>query len=179
MLSKFVNVLENIIMISKLKVACAVALLCIAMPTLAATDEHGSYSSKDGSAHEGTYFQHHLKDKLDKLSERLEIKASQQSAWEEYAKSVEILAEHSEKKPAEDADATAISRYRAERAAEFAKKLTRIADATSKLQAVLTEDQKKIFNQISRHSHHKKCHGWEKHGGPDREWPHGAHGKDE
>ena len=105
----------------------------------------------------------HMKAILDNLAERLEIKSSQQAAWGEFAKSVETLAERSEKKPNEDADAATISRYRAEKATEFAKKLTRIADATAKLQTVLTEDQRKILDQTSRHFLHKD-HGMNRKG---------------
>jgi len=166
-------------MTSKLKIACAAALLCIAMPALAAMDDHDGHPSKDGSAYQEHGFEHHLKARLNKLSERLEIKASQQAVWEEYAKSVEMLAEHHENKPGADADAATISRDRAERATEFAQKLTKVADATSKLQAVLTDDQKKIFNQISHHSHHhERGQGWENHRDSDREWSHGEHDKD-
>ena len=117
----------------------------------------------------------HMKSRLDKLAERLEIKSSQQAAWGEFAKSVETLAERSVKKPNEDADAATISRYRAEKATEFAKKLTRIADATAKLQTALTEDQRKILNQTSRRFLHRD-HGWnhKDHGmnrkGHEHEW---------
>jgi hypothetical protein len=107
----------------------------------------------------------HFKARLDKLANRLEIKSSQQAAWEEYAKSVESLAEHGAKRPAHDADAATISRIRADRATESAKKLTVIADATAKLQKALTEDQQKILNQVLRqHSQHRMSHrhnqGW-------------------
>lgn len=101
----------------------------------------------------------HMKARLDKLAERLEIKSSQQAAWGEFTKSVEMLAERSVKKPSGDADATTISRYRAEKATEFAKKLTKIADATAKLQKLLTDDQKKTLNQVSRRFLHRD-HGW-------------------
>lgn len=104
----------------------------------------------------------HMKARLDKLAERLEIKSSQQAVWEEFAKSVEPLLERSVKKPNDDADAATIARYHAERATEFAKKLTVIADATAKLQKVLTEDQRKILNQASRRFLHKG-HGWHGH----------------
>lgn len=101
----------------------------------------------------------HMKDRLDKLAERLEIKSSQQAAWSEFSKSVGMLAERSEKKPNDDADAATISRYRAEKATEFAKKLTKIADAIAKLQKVLTEDQRKTLDQASRRFLHMD-HGW-------------------
>lgn len=100
-----------------------------------------------------------IKARLDKLAERLEIKSSQQSSWEEFAKSVEMLPQQDIKKPDDDADAATISRYRAERATEHAKRLTGIADATAKLQMSLTENQRKILNQLSHHFLHKE-HLW-------------------
>lgn len=114
----------------------------------------------------------HMQAKLDKLAERLEIKSSQQSVWEEFTKSVEPLMERNMKKPADDADAATIARNRADRATEFAKKLTKIADATAKLQAALTDDQRKIFNQVSRRFSHRH-HGWQ---GNNHERGHEGHG---
>lgn len=93
--------------------------------------------------------QEHMKARLDRLAERLEIKSSQQAAWEEFAKSVEMLADRNIKKPNDSADAATISRYHAERATEFAKKLTKIADATAKLQSALSADQRKILDQTA------------------------------
>jgi hypothetical protein len=101
----------------------------------------------------------HMKARLDKLATRLEIKASQQTAWEEFAKSVEVLTDRNVKKPGDDVDAATVARYRAERATEFANKLTKIADATSKLQTSLTEDQRKILNQAA-HRFLNKNHEW-------------------
>jgi LTXXQ motif family protein len=127
----------------------------------------------------------HMKSRLDKLAERLEIKASQQAVWEEYAKSVGVLAEPSVKRPNEDADASTISRYRADKATEFAKKLTRVADATAKLQAALTEDQRKILNQVSHrfldmrhggnckgHALNRNGHEWDQRRSSDQEGRH-------
>lgn len=117
-----------------------------------------------------------MKSRLDKLEGRLEIKSSQLASWEGFAKSVELLSERHVKEPSLDADAATVSRYRAERAAEVAKNLATIADATAKLQAVLTDDQKKIFNQAS-HRFLQDHHGWnqQNHG-----WGHGGdeHGRD-
>jgi len=112
----------------------------------------------------------HIKNRLNKLSERLEIKSSQLAAWDEYSRSVESLVEPNSNKPKEDADAQTIARYRADRATGMAKKLSVIADTTAKLQSVLTEDQRKIFNQVSRQfSHqHQFWHGnnhWSDHQG--------------
>ncbi len=114
-----------------------------------------------------------INSRLSSLAERLEIKSSQQATWEEYAKTVEALAEQSSKRPSDDADAATLSRYRADRATVFAKKLGVIADATAKLQKVLTEDQRQVFNQASQHIFYKHHGGhgnnpW--HGREGHEW---------
>jgi LTXXQ motif family protein len=116
----------------------------------------------------------HMKARLDKLAERLEIKSSQQAVWEEFANSIEMLADRNVKKPNDDADAAIISRYRAERATEFSDKLTKIADATAKLQAALSANQRKIldqtahrflhYNRGTNHTHHRMDHDGSKHG---------------
>ena len=108
----------------------------------------------------------HMKARLNKLEKRLEIKSSQQGDWEKFSKSVEVLAEQNVAKPDDNADAATISRYSADRASELARKLTGIADATAQLQTALTNDQRKILNQVARHfiNHNR---GWIKmsHGG--------------
>jgi hypothetical protein len=140
--------------------------------TATAAENYGQKQMGQENMHE------HMKVRLDKLAARLEIKSSQQAVWEEFAKSVEMLAERNAKKPNDDADAATISRYRAERATEFANKLTKIADATAKLQAALSEDQRKVLNQTAHrflrydqgvnHTHHGmnhegNDHGWDQH----------------
>lgn len=127
------------------------------------------------------HMQEHMKARLDKLAERLEIKSSQQAVWEEFSKSVETLADRNGKKPGDDADAATISRYRADRAAEFASKLSRIADATAKLQAALSADQRKILDQTAhrflRHEHGAGSahHGMDR-GQNDHGWNQYEHG---
>jgi len=103
-----------------------------------------------------------IKYRLGKLSQRLEIRASQQAAWDRFANSVEMLAERRIQQPGTDADAAAIARYHADRASDFAKKLGVIADATDSLQKVLTEDQRKVFNQAARLAMHGR-HEWGRH----------------
>lgn len=118
--------------------------------------------------------------RLDKAAERLEIKASQQSAWDEYAKAVIAMADQKGKQPDRDADAATVARYRAEMLSELSTKMNNISDATAKLQAVLTDDQRKTFNLIARNAHHggygwdssgKFCHG-KQHGGYGWGHPH-------
>jgi hypothetical protein len=110
-----------------------------------------------------------MKSRLEKLAARLEIRSSQLASWDEFAKSVELLSEKHVKEPGLDADAATVSRYRAETAAELAKNLATIADTTAKLQAVLTEDQKRIFNQASHRYLHGR-YGWNQ---QRRDWGHG------
>jgi uncharacterized phage infection (PIP) family protein YhgE len=140
---------------------------------IANPDEHYSHNqANQENLHES------IKGRLDKLADRLEIKSSQQAVWEEFAKSVEMLADRNVKKPGNDADATAITRYRAERASELANKLSKIADATAKLQSALSDSQRKILDQNARrflrydrginHTHHGMDHesyrrSWDKH----------------
>lgn len=88
-----------------------------------------------------------VKARLDKLANRLEIKASQRPAWEAFAKAVEALADRPLKHPDEDADAPAIAHFRADMVADMAKRLSAIADATDKLAAVLSADQRRVLNE--------------------------------
>ncbi len=83
---------------------------------------------------------------MNELSERLEIKSSQQEAWNEYANLISMIEEQQVKKTNDDSDSVNISPCKAERETEFLSKLSRIADATSKFKAVLTEEQQKILH---------------------------------
>jgi hypothetical protein len=72
------------------------------------------------------------------------------------------------KKPGKDADAATIARFRAEQATGFAGKLTRIADATAKLQAALSEDQRKILSQTAQQVLHRDHRFGRMHRGTDQ-----------
>lgn len=118
--------------------------------------------------------QERMKTRMDRLAQRLEIKASQQAVWEGFAKSFETLPEHNAKMPADDSDAATIARYHADRAAEMAGKLTKIADATAKLEAALTPDQRKIFDQTAQlFLHHRHGADFGHHGMERGEMRHG------
>ncbi|HTZ00064.1 MAG TPA: Spy/CpxP family protein refolding chaperone [Rhodocyclaceae bacterium] len=112
--------------------------------------------------------------RLTQDANRLEIKASQQAAWAEYANARKALADWKFTKLPDDADAATVAKHRAERATEAAQKLTALADATAKLQAVLTPEQRKTLDQLVRHHH---C-GHE-HGGWGERGMHGMHGMHE
>ncbi|HUW77067.1 MAG TPA: Spy/CpxP family protein refolding chaperone, partial [Gallionella sp.] len=107
------------------------------------------------------HMQERMKTRMDTLAQRLEIKASQQSVWEGFAKSIETLPEQNAKQPADDADAATIARYHADRAAKMASKLAKVADATAKLEAALTPDQRKVLDQTAHlFLHHRQGAGF-------------------
>jgi hypothetical protein len=91
---------------------------------------------------------------LDAAAARLEIKASQQAAWQAYAAAVKQLVDVAGMPPRPDADADAatIARQRAARATTFAQRLETIADATAKLQSVLSPEQKGVLTEITRNA---------------------------
>ncbi len=87
---------------------------------------------------------------LDRMANRLEIKASQQDAWQAYVKVHQEMFDGSMKPAPKDADATTIARHRADMAAKMAQKLALHADATAKLQSVLTPEQAKTLADMTR-----------------------------
>lgn len=95
--------------------------------------------------------QAYIESRLDQLAKHLEISTSQQFVWLEFKKSIIAITDQDMPKPNLDADAASIARFRAERATEFANRLTVIADSTLKLQGILTADQQITFNNISQH----------------------------
>ena len=91
-----------------------------------------------------------MSQRLDRLAARLEIKASQQDAWTSYRKTAESLMQDRPQRPAREADAATLMRFRAEMAQRRAKSLFTMADATAKLQTVLDPEQRKVLNETAR-----------------------------
>jgi predicted Ser/Thr protein kinase len=115
-----------------------------------------------------------IQGRLDKEAAMLEIKASQETAWKAYAAaSIEVVTAFTDRKPlSHDADAATITRQHADKAAAMAQNLAKLADATEKLQSVLSEDQRKVLDRIVRRlaqthgMHHHQMHGpWQGHEG--------------
>ncbi|MFZ6849917.1 Spy/CpxP family protein refolding chaperone [Undibacterium sp. RuRC25W] len=100
---------------------------------------------------------------LKKLATHLGITAAQDKAWQDYT-AVLTATPTQMKHPDVNADAASIARFHADLAAEHAKRLATLADATSQLQASLTPEQRKKFDDIAHHmmamhqQHHH--HGW-------------------
>lgn len=91
-----------------------------------------------------------MKQRLDRMAARLEIKASQQDAWAAYRKARESIFGAPPQFPAADADAATVTRFRAEMAKRRADHMAVMADATAKLQAALEPDQRKVLDEMSR-----------------------------
>jgi hypothetical protein len=144
----------------------AILIMTIRTIAIATPAEHGDADQMDPVLMK-QHMQEHIKIRLDRLAQRLEIKASQQPVWENFAKSVEMLADGNAKKPDMDADAATIARYRADRASEMAGKLSRIADATAKLQAALNPDQRKVLDQTAQQMLHRDHRFGRMHHGAD------------
>ena len=109
--------------------------------------------------HRMDHMQMKMKARTAKMASRLEIKASQQAEWGDYVKAREAMWANPPVRPARDADAATVARSRAEFAADMARKLAVVSDATAKLQAVLTPEQRKVFDEMARRSGHRGHHG--------------------
>jgi hypothetical protein len=89
--------------------------------------------------------------RFDKMATRLQITPAQQSVWMQYRNSIEKQVKTAPPAPpAGDSDAVTMLRWRADRAADQARKLAAIADATDVLQRSLDGEQRKILNEIVR-----------------------------
>lgn len=146
--------------------ACLVAT--IGLVSSSAAEPAGAQAAADDAAsarapHEAMLqrWSQHVQAHLDQLAERLEIKASQEPAWQKFAAAFrDNLSDHAmfwhmadgQGGPGlADADAATLARQQAERARDHAQKLAQLADATAGLQQVLSADQRQVFNEAARH----------------------------
>jgi hypothetical protein len=91
-----------------------------------------------------------MNQRLDRLGARLEIKASQQEAWDAYRAARASIQQARPQRPARDADAATWARFRADMAQRRAQYLATMADATQKLQEALEPQQRKVLDEIAR-----------------------------
>lgn len=117
-------------------------------------------ATQDNTAARQARLQQHLQGRLNSMAERLQITPAQQGAWTTYVNTVQSLAGTKLRRPASEADATSVVRFRAEIAAERAQKLSQLADATATLQQALDPQQQKTLDEIVRHAgrraHHRR-----------------------
>lgn len=88
--------------------------------------------------------------RLDRLGQRLEVRASQEDAWQKYTQAVRGLAAPPARIPGPDADAASLMRFRADRATARAQHLTQLADATAKLEQALDPNQRLVLDEVTR-----------------------------
>ena len=101
---------------------------------------------------------------LDREAAMLELKASQESAWDAYAAAtLELMNAGGMHNPLPaNLDASALMRLHAEHATAFAQRLSTLADATAKLEAVLNDDQRQVLDRLVRlHSQFHGMHHWQ------------------
>lgn len=129
----------------------ATSLLAVAIPVLSQPNT----GNQPGTSTEGVSRQErmreHIQARLNRMAERLKLEPAQQDAWAAYAKTVEAMVGTGLAKPATDADAAALVRFRAQLAAEHAQKLNQLADATVTLQQALNPEQHEILKDLVRH----------------------------
>lgn len=97
--------------------------------------------------------------RLGRMAERLHITPTQQAAWTAYTNTVKSLVGTKPAKPAPDADAASLVRFRADLAAGRAQKLSKLVDATAALQQALDPDQQKTLGQMMHHASRRTRHG--------------------
>ena len=135
-------------------------MLALASPAVsfAHDQEHHHWQQQERGSQDHTQW---IKNRLAREAAMLEIKASQQSAWETYSTAaLDLTSTYGESKTLpSNPDAATAMRLVAEQAAFFAQRMGKLADATEKLQAVLSEDQRKVLDRIVMlHTQHEGRH---------------------
>jgi len=130
----------------------AAALGFAAMSTLATLPAWSWDNADDDAGRETRHARRadRIEARLERLAERLQIQPEQQAAWTAYAQTVRSVFGEPHARPPENADAATLLRFRAERAAEHAQKLNRLADATQTLQQALSPEQRETLNEVLR-----------------------------
>jgi hypothetical protein len=127
-------------------------LLLAALPLASMAQHEAEPADPPHQARMHEYMQQNLQKHLDHLASRLEIRASQQEAWKAFTAAVRgMVPDKSPERPADNVDAASRARLAADRAAERAKRLAQLADATGKLQQALDAPQKDVLNEVARH----------------------------
>lgn len=138
-------------------IVAGVALMAqFVAPVRAATVAPDEAKADWASQHREIFRKH-----IDLMANRLEIKASQQGAWQAYVRALEAAIALPEKEAEAKSDAASITRMHANRAAVRAQKLAQIADATATLQETLSPDQRHTLDQmVSRFAHRRHGFHW-------------------
>jgi len=141
-------------LIHTLTALAVVTSLAVAAPALSQPSTNDRSAVAEDTAARQSRMREHVQARLDRMAKRLNIDASQQDAWNAYAKTVEGMIGTGLQRSAADADAATVVRFRAQVAAAHAQKLEQLADATAALQQALKPEQRKVLDQIVRHPGH-------------------------
>ena len=134
-------------------------LLLASLPLASMAQQERDPPDAPHAARMHEYMQQNMQRHLDRLASRLEIRASQQEAWNGFAQAVRgLMPAKPPEAPARDLDAATRARQAADRTADRAKRLGQLADATAKLQQVLDPPQKEVLNEVAREFAHRHLH---------------------
>lgn len=136
--------------ITRSKLGAALLVASLALATAVPVSAASGAGMREMTPEMQERMQSRMQARLDKMAQRLEIKASQQDAWQAYAKVHKDTFDGSMKPAPKDADAATLARHRADMAAQMAQKLAVLADATAKLQSALTPEQAKTLADMTR-----------------------------
>ena len=128
----------------------ALSLITLSAPLLSHADIGSSPVTAENAATRQNHMRERMSSRLDQMAKRLQINASQQDVWTAYTKTVESRIGTKLTRPADDADAATVARFRAELAKEHAQKLAQLADATAQLQQTLNPEQRKALDEMVR-----------------------------
>ncbi|HEX7645506.1 MAG TPA: Spy/CpxP family protein refolding chaperone [Burkholderiaceae bacterium] len=172
---KFFNTAaRNIALAASMTVFFAVSGAAFAASAAAdTTAQAGQTASAERKAEMEKHRQEFFKHMSDRMANRLEIKSSQQAAFQTYAAALQTAMTPPASRPEYGSDAAGIVRMHADMAAERAKRLAAVADATAKFQDVLSPDQRKTFDQMAAafmRRHHGMHQGMVPGGGHEHGW---------
>lgn len=162
-------------------VAAGIALTCSMQTAASAADAappaplHDTRKMDTTGRDWARHRQEWMKKRLEKAAEHLGIQSSQQEAWQAYVNAIESPvgnAGHDGKRVDQPTDAAGIARRRADFAAAHAAKMMNIANATVRLQDVLTPEQRQKFDRMVAHVHRSgPRHAQDGHDGRDDHLP--------
>lgn len=138
-------------------IAIVISLAALAKPAL--SQPSAETGTAAAPAPQRWHQRENIQARLDRMAKRLHITPAQQAAWAAYADTVKNLAGTRPLKPVPNADAASVIRFRADRAAERAQKLSKLADATAALQQALDPGQQQTLGEMMRHAGQRTGHG--------------------
>ncbi len=165
-------------------VLAATFLLVATAPVMARGGGYGNgpYGGQQWTAQQqqdfATYRAERVQARLNYENRQLGITAAQQAAWDNYAQTAKQYAEQMgpANMPPANADQSTIMKYRSERAAQHAQALANMSQATAKLEATLTPEQKTQFNAMGGPGRGPGAGGYARRGGGYGGGHHGGRG---